>query len=136
MSNKGRNAKAIRVLDWRVPGDGTAIREALRGARDVFPHPEVIDLVLEGIDYARAAFVISSENEKIIKSIYEKMRRGVTILDGFSPYTKEKRPVIMCVITKKETPIFTSLVKNIDSTAFVILTDVFEVLGEGFRRRV
>ncbi len=113
-----------------------SIELALLGYLALFVSSKVIDLVLEGIDYARAVFVISNENEKIINAIYEKLRRGVTILDGFSPYTKEKRPVIMCVITKKETPIFTSLVKTIDNKAFVILTDVFEVLGEGFKRRI
>ena len=109
---------------------------ALLGYLALFLSSKVIDLVIEGMDYARAAFVISEEHEKIIEAIYEKMRRGATILDGYSAFTKKKRPVIMCVITKKETPLFKSLVKSVDEKAFVILTDVFEVLGEGFRRRV
>lgn len=109
---------------------------ALLGYLALFISSRVIDLVLEGIDYARAALVITSENERVINAIYEKMQRGVTILDGFSPYTKEKRPVIFCVITKKETLLFTSLVRGIDRKAFIILTDVYEILGEGFRRRV
>lgn len=108
---------------------------ALLGYLALFISSRVIDLVLEGIDYARAALVITSNHERVVNAIYEKMRRGVTILDGFSPYTKEKRPVILCVITKKETTFFTSLVKSIDRKAFIILTDVYEILGEGFRRR-
>jgi uncharacterized membrane-anchored protein YitT (DUF2179 family) len=113
-----------------------SIELALLGYLALFLSSKVIDLILEGMDYARAVFVISEKNEKIIESIYDKMKRGVTILDGHSPYTKEKRPVIMCVITKRETQIFKSLVKNIDNDAFVILTDVFEVLGRGFRPRI
>ncbi len=109
---------------------------ALLGYLALFLSSKVIDLVIEGMDYARAVFVISEEHEKIIEAIYEKMRRGATILDGYSAFTKKRRPVIMCVITKKETPLFKSLVKSVDEKAFVILTDVFEVLGEGFRRRV
>lgn len=109
---------------------------ALLGYLALFLSSKVIDLVLEGMDYARAAFIISTKQDKIINGIYDKMRRGVTVLDGYSPYTKEKRPVIMCVITKKETHIFKSLIKDIDDNAFVILTDVFEVLGQGFRRRI
>ncbi|GAI12623.1 unnamed protein product, partial [marine sediment metagenome] len=97
---------------------------------------KIIDMVLEGMDYARAAFIISAKHEKLTDEIYEKMKRGVTILDGYSPYTKEKKPVIMCVITKKETHSFKSLIKGIDDKAFVILTDVFEVLGHGFRGRI
>ena len=113
-----------------------SIELALLGYLALFLSSKVIDLVLEGMDYARAAFIISSEHQKITDDIYKSMKRGVTILDGHSPYSKEKRPVIMCVITKKETHFFKTLVKNIDKKAFVILTDVFEVLGQGFRRRI
>jgi uncharacterized membrane-anchored protein YitT (DUF2179 family) len=113
-----------------------SIELALLGYLALFISTKVIDLILEGMDYARAVFVISGETVKIVDAIYDKMRRGVTVLDGFSPYSKEKRPVIMCVITKRETEIFKSLVKHIDEKAFVILTDVFEVLGQGFRPRI
>ncbi|MEO0129857.1 MAG: YitT family protein [candidate division WOR-3 bacterium] len=113
-----------------------SIELALLGYLALFLSTRVIDLILEGIDYARAAFVISEHTEKIIEAIYQKLGRGITILDGFSPYTKAKRPVIMCVITKRETENFKKLVKSIDEKAFVILTDVFEVLGHGFRPRV
>ncbi|MEO0166297.1 MAG: YitT family protein [candidate division WOR-3 bacterium] len=113
-----------------------SIELALLGYLALFLSTRVIDLILEGFDYARAAFVISAETEKVVESIYEKLGRGVTILDGYSPYTKAKRPVIMCVITKRETENLKRLVKSIDQNAFVIFTDVFEVLGHGFRPRV
>jgi uncharacterized membrane-anchored protein YitT (DUF2179 family) len=113
-----------------------SIELALLGYLALFLSSKVIDLVLEGMDYARAAFVISNEHQKLTDEIYRKMKRGVTILDGHSPYSKEKRPVIMCVITKKETPFFKSMIEDIDKKAFVILTDVFEVLGQGFRKRI
>ncbi len=113
-----------------------SVELALLGYLALFLSSKVIDLVLEGMDYARAAFVISENHARIVEEIYNKMGRGVTILEGFSTYTQKKRPVIMCVITKKETQILKSLIKNVDSKAFVILTDVFEVLGHGFRPRV
>jgi len=113
-----------------------SIELALLGYLALFLSTRVIDLILEGVDYARAAFVISEKTEKVTDGIYQKLGRGVTILDGFSPYTRTKRPVIMCVITKRETENFKKLVKGIDEKAFVILTDVFEVLGQGFRPRV
>ena len=130
----------IMIIDFAVittAGITThSIELALLGYLALFLSSKIIDLVLEGIDYARAAFVVSTKSNKITDEIYEKMQRGVTILAGHSPYTKEERPVIMCVITKKETPFFKTLVRKIDENAFVILTDVFEVLGRGFRSRV
>lgn len=109
---------------------------ALLGYLSLFLSTRVIDLILEGFDYARAVFIISDDVDKIVEGIYHKIGRGVTILDGFSPYTKAERPVIMCVITKQETENFKRLVKDIDKNAFVILTNVYEVLGHGFRTRV
>ncbi len=113
-----------------------SIELALLGYLALFLSSKIIDLVLEGMDYARAAFVISEKHTQVVDEIYEKMKRGVTILEGRSSYTKQERPVIMCVITKRETEVFKSLIKTIDDKAFVILTDVFEVLGQGFRRRI
>ncbi|MBE0432711.1 YitT family protein [candidate division WOR-3 bacterium] len=113
-----------------------SIELALLGYLALFLSSKVIDLVLEGIDYARAAFVVSTKTDQMTDYIYEKMKRGVTILEGHSPYSGEKRPVLMCVITRKETPFFKSMVNDIDKDAFVILTDVFEVLGKGFRPRI
>jgi uncharacterized membrane-anchored protein YitT (DUF2179 family) len=130
----------IMIIDFAVittAGITThSIELALLGYLALFLSSKIIDLVLEGIDYARAAFVVSTKSNKITDEIYEKMQRGVTILNGHSAYTKEERPVILCVITKKETPFFKTLVRRVDKNAFVILTDVFEVLGRGFRSRV
>lgn len=113
-----------------------SIEHALLGYLSLFLSTRVIDLILEGFDYARAVFVISDEVDKVVEGIYQKIGRGVTVLDGFSPYTKEKRQVVMCVITKQETENFKRLVKDIDADAFVILTNVYEVLGHGFKPRL
>ncbi len=113
-----------------------SIELALLGYLALFLSTRVVDLILEGFDYARAVFIVSDKNEEIIGGVYEQLKRGVTVLDGFSPYTKARKPVVMCVITKRETQHIKNLVKEIDKDAFVILTDVFEVLGHGFRPRL
>lgn len=113
-----------------------SVERALVGYLALLVAAKVMDLVLEGMDYARAMFIISDKSSPIVEKIYEKTGRGLTVLEGFSPYTKEKKPVIMCIITKRETEMLKSLVKSVDKQAFVILTNVFEVLGKGFRKRV
>jgi uncharacterized membrane-anchored protein YitT (DUF2179 family) len=113
-----------------------SIELALLGYLALFLSTKIIDLILEGVDYARAAFIISNKTELVVEGIYKKLGRGITILEGFSPYTKTKRSVVMCVITKRETESLKILVKNIDKDSFVIITDVYEVLGHGFRPRI
>ena len=113
-----------------------SVERALLGYLALYISITVVDLILEGMDYARAMLIISDKTDKIVDEIYEKTGRGLTVLDGFSPYTKEKKPVVLCVMTKRETEQFKSLVKKVDPEAFVILTNVFEVLGKGFRPRI
>jgi uncharacterized membrane-anchored protein YitT (DUF2179 family) len=66
----------------------------------------------------------------------DELSRGATALHGRGLYTNQEREVLFTVITRKETTLLTDLIKGIDPHAFVIINNVHEVLGEGFRRRV
>ena len=61
---------------------------------------KVIDLVQEGLNTAKAFFVISDHAEAISKRIIEEMDRGVTLLDGKGAYTGNEKNVILCVVRR------------------------------------
>ena len=63
-----------------------------------------------------------------------KIDRGVTKLTAYGGYTDSERPILMCVVDQSEFTKLKQLVKSIDPTAFIIVTDASEVLGEGFNR--
>ena len=60
------------------------------------------------------------------------MERGVTLIDASGAYTGEKRDIVFCVVSKKEIVTVKEIVRRTDPRAFVIVSDVREVLGEGF----
>jgi len=97
---------------------------------------KVIDAVVEGLDFAKAAFIISDKSEEIGKYVLEQMGRGVTGLSGCSLYTGRDRMVLMCVIKKHEINRLKSAIREIDPHAFVVLSDAREVLGQGFKEAV
>jgi len=66
----------------------------------------------------------------------KKLDRGVTSLMGKGMYTGNERDVILSVVTRPEISILKDLVYEIDPKAFVIMTEVHEVLGEGFKKRM
>lgn len=109
---------------------------ALYALITVFLTARVIDIVLEGFSYAKAAIIISQKPEEVTEAILSKMDRGATALVGKGLYTGSDRDVILSVVTRAEISTLKELVHNIDPKAFVILTDVHEVLGEGFKRRL
>jgi len=48
-------------------------------------------------------------------------------------YTNKEKTVLLCIVNRKEIPIIKEIVKNIDETAFLIVHNVRETLGEGFK---
>jgi len=102
----------------------------------LFVSSRLIDAIIEGVDYAKAAVIISPKYAEIAAAIMEKMSRGATALHGRGLYTSQEREVIFTVVTRKEIGLLTETIKEIDPHAFVIINNVHEVLGYGFRRRV
>ena len=92
----------------------------------------VMDLVQEGLNAAKAFFIISDHAEEISKRIMEEMDRGVTMLDGRGAYTGNEKNVILCVIRRTQITQLKDLINEIDPKAFVLVADVREVMGEGF----
>lgn len=96
---------------------------------------KIVDVILDGFDYARMAYIISDKHEEIAKAIMNDLSRGATALKSRGIYRNVDREVIMTIITLKELTKLTELCKEIDEDAFIIISDVHEVLGKGFRRR-
>lgn len=94
---------------------------------------KVIDLILEGLGYAKAFFIISQYPDKIGNTILEKLNRGVTVLKGRGMYTGQDRDVLLCVVNRSQVTKLKEIVHQIDKNAFVMVADIYEVLGEGFK---
>lgn len=102
----------------------------------LFISSKIVDIVLDGFDYARVAYIISDKNDEIAEAILTDMSRGATALKAKGLYRNIDREVLMTVVPLKELTYLTDMVKQIDSDAFIIIGNVHEVLGEGFRRRI
>lgn len=107
-------------------------REAMYTLVLVFIGSRVIDFIQEGAYAARGAFIISDSNQEIAKKINENMERGVTILKGYGQFSKNEKEVIYCVVGKNEIVRLKNLITSVDPHAFVSVTVVHDVLGEGF----
>lgn len=98
----------------------------------VFVSSRVIDFIQEGAYAARGAMVISDKYQEIAEKIMSEMDRGVTVLNGYGYFTKEKRDVIYCVVVKNEIVQLKNLITTIDPCAFISISAVYDVHGEGF----
>lgn len=107
-------------------------REAMYTLVVVFVGARVIDFMQEGSYAARGAMIISEKNEDIAAKIMKEMDRGVTSLKAVGSYTKAEKDVLYCVVAKNEIVRLKSVINSVDPHAFVSVTVVHDVLGEGF----
>ena len=76
--------------------------------------------------------IISDKHEEIAQKINEVVRRGVTELYGEGWYSKQERRVLIVMARRRESQQIFRLIKHIDNKAFVTMTKVVGVYGEGF----
>ena len=109
------------------------IEIALYSAIALYIIVKVSDIMVEGINTSTSFTIISEKYAEIGKAITDELQRGATILKGQGLYTGSEKNVLLVVVSKKEVVTLKKLVKNIDPSAFIIISDIFEAFGEGFK---
>ncbi|EMA6341949.1 YitT family protein [Bacillus cytotoxicus] len=107
-------------------------REGMYTLVAVFIGAKVIDFMQEGAYAAKGATIISDKNDQIANKISLEMGRGATFLKAVGSYTKVERNVLYCVVAKNEIVKLKNIITSIDPHAFVAVSDVHDVVGEGF----
>ncbi|AHN23172.1 MULTISPECIES: YitT family protein [Lysinibacillus] len=95
---------------------------------------KTIDIIQLGFSQSKMVYIITLKQDEVRDAIYAEIDRGVTKLPAIGGYTGEARPVLMVVVYQTEFTKLKQLIKNVDPSAFVIVSDAYEVLGEGFKR--
>ena len=129
----GRSLLAMNVLVFAAAAYLFSLDKLLYALLVAFISGRTVDLVLEGASYARQAVIITAYPEKIQSSILHTLGRGVTVLEGRGGYTETERTVLLSVVAQSEVSVLKAIVRECDANAFVIFSNVNEVLGEGFR---
>lgn len=89
----------------------------------------ITDRVLLGISDSKAFYIIAEKDNEIKEYVLKELGHGVTIFEGKGGFSKEKQKVLFCVIPTKDYFKLKEGIHNIDSEAFFVVTDAYEVLG-------
>lgn len=137
--NKHRDMQLGRIMlfvdifivssSYLVVGD---IQKTLIGFVALFISMTVLDYVLNSANQSVQFTIISDHFEDIAEAIANKVERGVTVLNGEGWYSKESRSVLLILAKKREKQRIMRIVRNIDHHAFVSVSNVEGVFGEGF----
>lgn len=89
----------------------------------------ISDRVILGVSSSKAFYIITNEDKKIKEYIIEYLNHGVTEFNAKGGLNKEKKHVLMCVLPTKEYYILKEGIRQIDPSAFFVVTDSYEVFG-------
>lgn len=99
----------------------------------VFIATRTIDFIGEGAYAAKEFTIITDHGEQVSMAITKELERGVTLFPAKGAFSQKKKNVVYCVVGRSEVRRLKLLVRSIDPLAFMIISDVHEVLGEGFK---
>jgi len=105
------------------------------GYLNLFITTQIVDITAEGMPYTKGAYIITTKMDRIKFRILRELNRGITILKAEGGYSREPQDVLFVVVNRRQIATLRRLVKHEDPKAFMILMDVNDVMGDGFKTR-
>ncbi|MCL2036681.1 MAG: YitT family protein [Oscillospiraceae bacterium] len=113
-----------------------SIESGLYAIIAIFVSGRVVDIILYGRKEGKLLLVFSPEHEKITRKILTEEGRGVTFLKAVGAYSREDSNVICCAVQNNQYARIKRKIGEIDKSAFIVITNIREVLGNGFEANV
>jgi uncharacterized membrane-anchored protein YitT (DUF2179 family) len=91
-----------------------------------------IKYLMEGLNYKRTVFIITSKEGPVSEAINREMRRGCTLIKGMGSYTQKNTYVLYTVISIGQLGALKRIVSKIDPQALINVMESHMVFGNGF----
>jgi uncharacterized membrane-anchored protein YitT (DUF2179 family) len=93
----------------------------------------LIDTVMEGFNSRKQIVIISSKPEQVRQYIVDNLHRGATIHIAYGAFHNEEKHVVTTVVNRRQAVALRQFIREIDSSAFITITNTSEIIGKGFR---
>lgn len=90
---------------------------------------KTIDFIVEGVDKAKAALIITTKADEICKILSDQFGSGVTIIDAHGYYSSSPKEVIYFVVNRFQIGKLRRIVHDCDAAAFISITETADVFG-------
>ena len=96
---------------------------------------KTIDFIVEGLDKAKSVMIITAKQDAICQALSEEFGRGITQIDARGYYSGTEKCAIYFVVNRFQIPKVKSIVSEIDTAAFVTVTEISDVMGTSLIRK-
>lgn len=134
---KFKASNIIRIFDISIVALNVIVFKeieiGLYSAIAIYMSTKMVDLIFEGTNFTKMIFIISEKYNEIASKIQNNMERGTTGIYAKGMYTNKDKMMLLCVVSRNEVIKIRQIVNKIDSEAFIIISNVREAFGEGFK---
>ena len=109
------------------------VENAMFGLLAVYASSLAIDNAVSSFEKRRLVLVITRDTQSVIDYITMTLRRGATVISAHGGYSGDDRPMVMCVLTRRQSVDLKRYLSETQPRAFMVLSDASEVLGRGFK---
>ncbi|MFF2531420.1 YitT family protein [Brevibacillus sp. NPDC058079] len=95
---------------------------------------KVIDVVVEGFDEMKSAWIISDHHEEMKEAIMHRLGRGTTYLNGEGGFSGDGKKILICYIARLEEAKLKTIIDEIDENALLAISHVSELRGANFKK--
>ena len=92
-----------------------------------------VDFIVEGLDKTKAAMIITNHPDEICRELSAAFGTGITLMDAHGYYSNEKKTLIYFVVNRFQIAKMRGIVHDIDSHAFISITEVSDLFGRNAR---
>ncbi len=129
----GKVVLIFNIFIFIVAGFLFGFDRAMYSLLTYFITSKVLDIVENGMEQTKAAMIITNDAKEISTQIFNRLGRTVTIMEG-EGLVSGKKVVLYCVLTRFEIHELKEIIKDIDSSAFIAVSDVSEIIGTHIKK--
>jgi uncharacterized membrane-anchored protein YitT (DUF2179 family) len=100
----------------------------------IYVTSRVLAYTINGASYNKLIFIILNEHNATLKEfILNDLDRSATYIQSRGMYSNNEKEMIFLVVPNKDVPLVQSTIRELDPTAFIVVTDAYDTFGEGFK---
>lgn len=89
---------------------------------------KTIDFIVEGLDRAKAALIVTSNPEEICRALSDAFECGITVINATGYYSNQDKTVVYIIVNRFQISKMKNIIRENDPLAYVSISEVADVL--------
>lgn len=134
-----KTGRLVMIIDFIIISVSVFVFKNINTAMYAIVYKVVISLVIDKLIYGfdeGKMIIINSVNktDEIKDYITKTMSKGVTVINSSGGYSNHERRLLLCAVSNAAFVKLRTYIKEVDPSAFIIVTNTSEILGNGFKQ--